>query len=139
MKKPAGNYKRAGADAVRQKIARAMLAGTAAAAMLLLPYFAEAQNPTAAQQAAPVPIGTLSLQNASLAEVVDQLAQRLALNMASNTPHEPFFAPFFNTLATSTPEQRDALETSLRTFLGSAAVNERTDDDKTLVLAVFAS
>ena len=65
--------------------------------------------------------------------------QRLALNMASNTPHEPFFAPFFKTLATSTPEQRDALETSLRAFLGSAAVNERTDDDKTLVLAVFAS
>lgn len=62
--------------------------------------------------------------------------QRLALNMAANTPHEPFFAPFFSGLAKATPEQEDQLQAALVRFLGGAAVNERTDDDKTLALAV---
>jgi len=62
--------------------------------------------------------------------------QRLALNMATNTPHEPFFIPFFNGMTKATPEQEDQLQTLLVKFLGSAAVNERTDDDKTLALAV---
>lgn len=62
--------------------------------------------------------------------------QRLALNMAANTPHEPFFAPFFKVLQQALPEQEDQLHTALVRFLGSQAVNERTDDDKTLALAV---
>jgi hypothetical protein len=62
--------------------------------------------------------------------------QRLALNLATNTPHEPFFAPFFDGLAKATAEQEDQLQGLLVKFLGSAAVNERTDDDKTLALAV---
>jgi len=62
--------------------------------------------------------------------------QRLALNLASNTPHEPFFAPFFDGLARVRPEQEAQLEAALRRFLASPAVNERTDDDKTLALAV---
>lgn len=62
--------------------------------------------------------------------------QRLALNMAANTPHEPFFAPFFNGMARVTPEQEDQLQALLVRFLGNAAVNERTDDDKTLALAI---
>lgn len=62
--------------------------------------------------------------------------QRLALNMATNTPHEPFFTPFFSGMARATPEQEEQLQPLLVKFLGSAAVNERTDDDKTLALAV---
>lgn len=62
--------------------------------------------------------------------------QRLALNMATNTPHEPFFAPFFNGMQRATAEQEDQLQPLLVKFLGSAPVNERTDDDKTLALAV---
>lgn len=62
--------------------------------------------------------------------------QRLALNMATNTPHDPFFTPFFNGLARATSEQEQQLQPLLVKFLGSAAVNERTDDDKTLALAV---
>ena len=62
--------------------------------------------------------------------------QRLALNMTTNTPYEPFFTPFFNGLATATPEQEEQLQVLLMRFLGSAAVNARTDDDKTLALAV---
>jgi hypothetical protein len=63
--------------------------------------------------------------------------QRLALNMATNTPHEPFFAPFFNGMAKATAEQEDQLQGLLVKFLGSAPVNERTDDDKTLALALW--
>ncbi len=62
--------------------------------------------------------------------------QRLALNMATNTPHEPFFTPFFSGMARATAEQEEQLHSLLVKFLGSAAVNERTDDDKTLALAI---
>lgn len=62
--------------------------------------------------------------------------QRLALNMSTYTPHEPFFAPFFNGMLKATPEQEGQLHPLLVKFLRSAPVNERTDDDKTLALAV---
>ncbi len=65
--------------------------------------------------------------------------QRLALNMANNTAHEPFFAPFFKVLASSTAAQEDELQSALARFLSGPAVNERTDDDKTLALAVLVS
>jgi hypothetical protein len=61
--------------------------------------------------------------------------QRLALNLAENTPHEPFFTPFFNSMEKATDEQEEQLHALLVKFLGSDAVNERTDDDKTLALA----
>lgn len=61
--------------------------------------------------------------------------QRLALNMATNTAHAPFFAPFFKVLASATAAQEDQLQVELARFLQSPAVNERTDDDKTLALA----
>ena len=63
--------------------------------------------------------------------------QRLALNMATNTPHEPFFEPFFAVLSTVGAEQEDELASALARFLNSESVNERTDDDKTLALAVL--
>jgi hypothetical protein len=63
--------------------------------------------------------------------------QRLALNMADNTAHEPFFTNFFRVLGASTPEQGDQLHGALLRFLRSPDVNERTDDDKTLALAVL--
>ncbi len=63
--------------------------------------------------------------------------QRLALNLATNTPHEPFFAPFFNGMSKITAEQEDQLHGLLVRFLSSAPVNERTDDDKTLALALW--
>ena len=63
--------------------------------------------------------------------------QRLALNMADNTAHEPFFNNFFNVLAATNPDQEDQLHNALIRFLQSTSVNERTDDDKTLALAVL--
>jgi hypothetical protein len=63
--------------------------------------------------------------------------QRLALNLATNTPHEPFFAPFFNGMTRAIADQEDELHGLLVRFLNSGPVNERTDDDKTLALAVW--
>ncbi|BDB29445.1 protein phosphatase 2C domain-containing protein (plasmid) [Cupriavidus sp. P-10] len=62
--------------------------------------------------------------------------QRLALNMTDNTPHEPFFTHFFKVMEHAKAEQQDQLDAALVKFLSSSAVNERTDDDKTLALAV---
>jgi len=64
--------------------------------------------------------------------------QRLALNAAEQSPHLPFFAPFFKTLAAASAAQQEQIDEALARFLSSPAVNERTDDDKTLVLALRA-
>jgi hypothetical protein len=63
--------------------------------------------------------------------------QRLALNMATNAAHVPFFKPLFTALAKSSEEQEDQLAAALQRFLSSESVNQRTDDDKTLVIAVL--
>ena len=73
-----------------------------------------------------------------LAVMTDGL-QRLALQFDSRSAHGPFFTPMFERLAASEAAGfADALETPLVAFLGSEAVNARSDDDKTLVLAVRA-
>ncbi|MCL2590857.1 MAG: protein phosphatase 2C domain-containing protein [Betaproteobacteria bacterium] len=63
--------------------------------------------------------------------------QRLALNMETHTAHAPFFAPFFTALAAATQAQEAHLQNGLTRFLQSQAVNDRTDDDKTLALAYW--
>ena len=59
--------------------------------------------------------------------------------MATNKPHEPFFAKFFQVLASATVDKEDELHSALVRFLGSPSVNERTDDDKSLAIAVLVS
>ena len=59
--------------------------------------------------------------------------QMLALKIADKTVHSPFFLPMFKALRSAADES--ALAGPLRTFLDSPAVNARTDDDKTLILA----
>jgi hypothetical protein len=59
--------------------------------------------------------------------------QRLALDFHAGRPHVPFFAPIFESLR-SCPDPLQ-LRAPLRTFLESPQVEERTDDDKTLILA----
>jgi len=61
--------------------------------------------------------------------------QRLALSYANKSVHAPFFAPMFQTLLAA--ELPDLLGPELERFLDSPAVNERTDDDKSLVLAAW--
>lgn len=59
--------------------------------------------------------------------------QRIVLNFDTKTPHVPFFRPMFSPLRAETisPE----LEKRLIDFLDSKTINNRTDDDKTLILA----
>lgn len=59
--------------------------------------------------------------------------ERLALRFDDQTPHVPFFDPFFRALRAAA--NVDGLNASLLTFLGSASVRDRSDDDKTLILA----
>ena len=59
--------------------------------------------------------------------------QALALNLAAKNVHAPFFQPMFAALGEC--EDETSLLSPLISFLSSDRVNERTDDDKTLVLA----
>ena len=61
--------------------------------------------------------------------------QRLALVYQSQTVHNPFFEPMFAQLRNADVRTCDVLSDQLARFLDSPIINERTDDDKTLVLA----
>lgn len=80
--------------------------------------------------------------NVALADITpDDIAiftdgiQRMALVFQSKTVHEPFFEPMFSILRRTSLANCDNLSDKLAIFLGSPAVIERTDDDKTLILA----
>ncbi|AEG15147.1 serine/threonine phosphoprotein phosphatase [Desulfofundulus kuznetsovii DSM 6115] len=61
--------------------------------------------------------------------------ENLALHYQSRTVHNPFFRTLFSPLRTASNESLEKLTVSLINFLNSPRVNERTDDDKTLILA----
>jgi hypothetical protein len=61
--------------------------------------------------------------------------QGIALNYQDQVAHEPFFKGLFAPLRAVDEGCSRELSASLETFLSSARVNEKTDDDKTLVLA----
>ena len=65
--------------------------------------------------------------------------QRLALSFVQRTPHTPFFEPMFNVLRNQRPVECTSLDEQLAHFLNSPQINERTDDDKTLILATRRS
>jgi Protein phosphatase 2C len=67
-----------------------------------------------------------------LALLTDGL-QMLALDFALARVHDRFFAPLFRTVRTGPDEE--TLRSSLLEFMDSKRVNDRTDDDKTLLLA----
>jgi hypothetical protein len=81
------------------------------------------------------------LEVMSIEEPIERIAvfsdgiQILALNMSAQKPHLPFFLPLFNSLAATEPNSEDTVNASLVGYLSSDQVNQRTDDDKTLVLA----
>jgi hypothetical protein len=61
--------------------------------------------------------------------------QTIALNYQQQSAHEPFFKGLFVPLRTAEEGCSRELSESLAAFLSSPRVNEKTDDDKTLVLA----
>jgi hypothetical protein len=62
--------------------------------------------------------------------------QGLALHYASNSPHYPFFSHMKKGIEGTFDEK--VLERALMDFLNSENVNERTDDDKTLILGLWS-
>lgn len=74
------------------------------------------------------PINTIALFSDGL--------QNLALSFAQQKVHTPFFKPMFEQLKKYPAQKIRDLKNPLEYFLNSNSVNERTDDDKTLVLAV---
>jgi hypothetical protein len=82
-----------------------------------------------------VAIQVLDEQVRSLAVMSDGLT-RLALKRPENVPHAPFFKPLFAFVKSSASSNDDTQASdALKEFLSSPRVCERTDDDKTLVLA----
>jgi hypothetical protein len=67
-----------------------------------------------------------------LAILTDGL-QMLALDLGQSKAHDRFFAPLFRTVKNGPDEE--TLRGSLLEFMDSKRVNDRTDDDKTLLLA----
>jgi hypothetical protein len=61
--------------------------------------------------------------------------QRLALDYRSQTAHQPFFRGLFPAFQRSPVGRSEDLCRSLSDFLSSSRVNQKTDDDKTLLLA----
>ena len=57
--------------------------------------------------------------------------QYVAISYPQNIAHEPFFGPLFAFAGRANGDASD-----LETLLNSARINEKTDDDKTLLLAV---
>jgi hypothetical protein len=62
--------------------------------------------------------------------------QNLALDLASGQPHAPLFDHLFAVTERAAAGREEDLHGALVRFLNSPDVNERTDDDKTLALAV---
>jgi hypothetical protein len=69
--------------------------------------------------------------------IVSDGLQMLALNYAAKSVHAPFFEPLFRSLRQAASP--DDLVVPLRQFLNSEGILNRTDDDKTLMLATRAS
>jgi hypothetical protein len=61
--------------------------------------------------------------------------QLLVLDYVNRVAHAPFFASLFSQLRSYGEEYLDRIDEALVDYLSSEAVNARTDDDKTLVLA----
>jgi hypothetical protein len=61
--------------------------------------------------------------------------ERLVLDLAGKAAHAPFFRPLFRWLAATNPPVKSETSLALAQYLGSKQVCDRTDDDKTLILA----
>ncbi len=64
--------------------------------------------------------------------------QNLALDMSNQMPYAPFFTPLFK-IASDVSLDSDYTSEQLAGFLQSERICQRTDDDKTLVLAAYIS
>ncbi|MFX5554892.1 hypothetical protein ABTE11_21680, partial [Acinetobacter baumannii] len=75
--------------------------------------------------------------NVSALAIFSDGVERLALDMVAQKPFKPFFDGMIRPVATTQAQGCDQkLSMQLSSYLSGDAVNARTDDDKTLILAV---
>lgn len=113
--------------------------GTGYYTHIWLPHNGEYQNTTAfiTDNRNFPHLHTLVLEEdiAEVALLTDGL-QMLALNMDTGTVHQPFFTNMLKWLQLATAQEHiEVLDKKLAAYLCSEAINNRTDDDKTLFLA----
>lgn len=81
-----------------------------------------------------------NIDYAYVTQAIDDVAmftdgiQTIALHFQTQTAHAPFFKAMFKPLRVNKAGYLQDLSSSLAAYLDSAAVNQRTDDDKSLVL-----
>lgn len=80
-----------------------------------------------------VQIEEFPLRINGLAGFTDGL-QMLALHYATRSVHSPFFEPLLKVLESTSDVKK--LREPLRGFLSTKSINERTDDDKSLIVAI---
>jgi hypothetical protein len=59
----------------------------------------------------------------------------VAVDYQKNRPHEPFLRPMIAPLRNANGDGNSSLNEKLCAFLSSSKINEKTDDDKTIILA----
>ncbi|TVQ58542.1 MAG: protein phosphatase 2C domain-containing protein [Rhodobacteraceae bacterium] len=91
-------------------------------------FFLTDENPALRVIRAEAPVDALALLTDGI--------ERLVLDFAALEPHAPFFDRMTAPLATAAPGRDAALGRALAAWLGAEAVAARTDDDRTLVLAL---
>jgi hypothetical protein len=103
------------------------------------PYHGEYASTTAFVTDEPQPNGCIVryLKPISAVSVFSDGLERLALDLTARQPFAPFFDSVIAPVVSSALLGKDGeLSGKLDSFLGSDGVNSRSDDDKTLVLAV---
>ena len=96
-------------------------------------YLNETTFMTSSRWAAEARVDVADASGVDGVAVLSDGLQLLALDLAKRSPHPPFFEPLYRFAASV-----DASNDELAAFLSSDRVCARTDDDKTLVLAVRA-
>lgn len=61
--------------------------------------------------------------------------ERLALDFQAHKPHAPFLQTFSNAVRNGEAGRQNSLSRELGKYLDSSSINERTDDDKSLIVA----
>jgi len=89
---------------------------------------------TGEQAAERLEFAVVNQKVAELALFTDGI-ERIALRFETQEVHSPFFLPMFVPLRPQQSGHVESLSFSLRQFFNSERINDRTDDDKTLILA----
>lgn len=77
--------------------------------------------------------------NVSEVAIITDGLQRIALDYAERVPFAPFFRPILAALKPEMDGEQPELSDALESFLSSSQVNNRTNDDKTLIIASRSS